>query len=289
MTTKKAVTKLCAHMQFTISRDELHDALMLAKGIVERRTTIPILNNVLIYATRHGAMIAATDQEISVQRKCTATVTVAGSTTVGARALLDIVKGVPDGPVQLRLEDEHWLEVSAGAARFRVTCLDPAESPAMPVAPTDTPALQISSETLRDMLTSVLFAVSVDETRVNLNGVHLEAVKKKGKLCMTATDGHRLATVTRRVDQIALATPITIQRKAAVELLKLVKQKVSRPVVIRVKAQVAYIERGPVEHAPDRMRIPRLRAGDPLEDGANRHGRDGAPARLAHAAVRRGQ
>ena len=61
-------------MEFTISRDELQSALYLMQGVVERRTPIPILGNVLLTAEGEGILVAATDQQIGVRRRCTAKV-----------------------------------------------------------------------------------------------------------------------------------------------------------------------------------------------------------------------
>src|SRR5512143_2582015 len=178
-------------MEFTIQRSELLAGLYLTQGIVERRTTIPILGNVLIQAAGDGVIVAATDQEIAVRRQCTATVKRKGTLTVGARKLYEMVREIPEGDVRIRQQDNNWIEVSAGKSRFRLVGLDAREFPAMPEAPAGGESIRITGETLNEMIEYTLFAVSADETRVNLNGIHLEAAAD-GRLRMVATDGHRL-------------------------------------------------------------------------------------------------
>src|SRR4030095_11731509 len=119
-------------MEFTIQRSELLAGLYLTQGIVERRTTIPILGNVLIQAAGDGVLIAATDQEIAGRRQCPAAVKRKGTLTAGARKLYEMVREIPEGDVRIRQQDNNWIEVSAGKSRFRLVGLDPREFPAMP-------------------------------------------------------------------------------------------------------------------------------------------------------------
>jgi DNA polymerase-3 subunit beta len=145
-------------MEFTIGRSELLAGLYLTQGIVERRTTMPILGNVLISAAGDGIVVAATDQEIAIRRQCTAAVKRKGTLTAGARKLYEMVREIPEGDVRIRQQDNYWIEVSAGKSRFRLVGLDPREFPAMPDAPAgqDT-AVRISSAMLSEMIEYTLF------------------------------------------------------------------------------------------------------------------------------------
>lgn len=234
-------------MEFTIQRSELLAGLYLAQGIVERRTTIPILGNVLIESGGDGVVIAATDQELAIRRQCTAAVKKKGTLTAGARKLYEMVREVPEGDVHIRQQDNNWIELSAGKSRFRLVGLDPKEFPAMPEAPAGDSGIRVSAATLTEMIEHTLFAVSGDETRANLNGIHLEQTED-GRLRMVATDGHRLAMITRAVDHIALAKPVTLPRKAVVELRKVLESG-DEPVEISVQAGAAHAARGRVQMA----------------------------------------
>jgi DNA polymerase-3 subunit beta len=94
-------------MEFTIGRSELLAALYLTQGIVERRTTIPILSNVLMQSVADGVVVAATDQEIAIRRECTAAVKRKGTLTAGARKLYEMVREIPEGDVRIRQQDNN--------------------------------------------------------------------------------------------------------------------------------------------------------------------------------------
>ena len=232
-------------MEFTIGRSELLAGLYLPQGIVDRRTTIPILGNVLIQAVGDGVLIAATDQEIAVRRQCTAAVQRKGSLTAGARKLYEMVREIPEGDVRIKQQDNNWIEVSAGKSRFRLVGLDPREFPSMPEPPADEPAIRMSGETLNEMIEYTLFSVSGDETRANLNGIYAERTAD-GRLRMVATDGHRLAMVTRAVERVELAKPLTLPRKAVLELRKVLEVG-EESIDLSVQGGVAHASRGRVQ------------------------------------------
>ena len=121
-------------MEFTIEREELLQGLYLTQGIVERRTTIPILAHVLLEAGDDGITIAATDQEVGVRRQCEAKVKKKGAVTTGARKLYEIVRECPDGALTLRSLENNWIGIQAGKSKFKIVGLDPREFPAMPTA-----------------------------------------------------------------------------------------------------------------------------------------------------------
>jgi DNA polymerase-3 subunit beta len=270
-------------MEFTIQRSELLAGLYLTQGIVERRTTIPILGNVLIQTAGDGVLVAATDQEIAVRRQCTAEVKKKGTLTAGARKLYEMVREIPEGDVRIRQQDNNWIEVSAGKSRFRLVGLDPREFPAMPEPPANAPSIRVSGEVLTQMIEYTLFAVSGDETRVNLNGIHVEATPE-GQLRFVATDGHRLAMVTRRVDHLALPSPVTIPRKAVMELRKVLESGEDLIELI-VQGGVAHATRGRVQMS---MRLVEGEFPDynqVIPKKSERHALIEAPA--LHAALRR--
>lgn len=232
-------------MEFTIQRSELLASLYLTQGIVERRTTIPILGNVLVQSSGEGVVLAASDQEISVRRQCAAVVKKKGALTANARKLYEMVREFGDGDVRIRQQDNNWIEVSAGRSRFRLVGLDAREFPAMPDPPAAAPGVRISAVLLNEMLEYTVFAVSADETRANLHGVYVESTAD-GRLRMVATDGHRLAMITRAVERAELATGVTIPRKAVMELRKVIEAG-DDAVDLTVQGGVAHGVRGQVQ------------------------------------------
>lgn len=234
-------------MEFTIERDELLQGLYLTQGIVERRTTIPILANVLLESTADAVIIAATDQEVGVRRKCEAKVKKKGALTTGARKLYEIVRECPEGALTIRSFENNWIEVSAGKSRFKIVGLDPKEFPAMPSASEEQArnTVTIPAAMLREVIERTVFAVSVDETRMNLSGIYLER-PQAGKLRVVATDGHRLSLITRNVEGASAGGGVIIPRKGVIEISK-VMESGDEPVSLTIQGGVAHASRGAVE------------------------------------------
>lgn len=211
-------------MEFSIAREELLHGLHLTQGIVERRTTIPILANVLLESANDGVVIAATDQEVGVRRRCDAKVKKKGALTTGARKLFEIVRECPEGAIVLRTLENNWIEVSSGKTRFKIVGLDPKEFPAMPAAPAeaDGGSVAVPVAMLREMIERTQFAMSLDETRLNLSGILFER-PEAGQLRMVATDGHRLSMITRPVESCPPGAGVIVPRKGVLEIAKVIE------------------------------------------------------------------
>jgi DNA polymerase-3 subunit beta len=233
-------------MEVTIERNELLAGLYLVQGIVERRTTIPILGNVLIQTGKDGVSIAATDQEIAVRRQCTADVKKKGSLTTGARKFYEMIREFGEGQVAIRSLENNWIEVSAGRSRFKLVGMDSRDFPAMPEPSVGKRAAwRIGGDVLTAMIEHTIFAVSADETRVNLNGIFAECFES-GRLRMVATDGHRLAMISRAVEGAEPGKGVIIPRKAVMELRKVLESG-EEPIEISVEEGVAHAVRGAVQ------------------------------------------
>ncbi len=234
-------------MEFTIAREELLQGLYLTQGIVERRTTIPILAHVLLETNDDGVTISATDQEVGVRRKCEAKVKKKGAVTTGARKLYEIVRECPEGALTLRSLENNWIGISSGKSKFKIVGLDPREFPAMPTAVQDkkSKAAEVPGGLLQEMIQRTIFAVSTDETRLNLSGVCVER-PETGKLRLIATDGHRLSMITRTVDGITAASGVIIPRKGIAEISKVLETS-QEPVKLTLEGGVAHAAQGNVE------------------------------------------
>jgi DNA polymerase-3 subunit beta len=230
-------------MECIIEREDLLRCLYLVQGVVEKRSSLPILAHVLIESTvgesARGAegtvALGATDLEIGIRQRCKAGVKTGGAVTTDARRLYEIIRELPPERIALRSSGEGWIEVSSGRSRFRLASLDPKEFPAI-VPPATTESQQegkrpgeatvsLSGSTLREMIGKTLFAASPDETRLNLSGVYMEA-QPQGKLRMVASDGHRLSIIEREAAIVDPSTwPRTIlPRKGLIEARKLLER-----------------------------------------------------------------
>ena len=216
-------------MKVTIERSTLLKALGHVQRVVERRTTIPILSNVLLRTEGDGLLLKATDLDLEVTEALPATVTEAGGTTLPAHTLHDIVRKLPDGgEVTLELgTDGARLSLVSGRSRFQLQCLPEADFPSLAVG--DMPhAFSVRGSTLRALLERTGFAMSTEETRYYLNGVYVHAPAPESggapTLRFVSTDGHRLAQVEAPAPEGCAGIPgVILPRKAAVEVLRLVE------------------------------------------------------------------
>jgi DNA polymerase-3 subunit beta len=217
-------------MECMIEKEELLRCLYLVQGVVEKRSSLPILSHVLIEGSDETVSFGATDLEVGIRQQCKATVKKDGAVTTDARKLYEIVRELPPDRLILRSSGEGWVEVSSGRSRFRMASFDPKEFPA--ITPTGTGgeektsvSVSLPGKTLGEMVEKTLFAASPDETRQNLSGVYLEALPN-GKLRMVASDGHRLSIIEREAgitDTDAWA-PTILPRKGLIETRKLLEK-----------------------------------------------------------------
>jgi DNA polymerase-3 subunit beta len=213
-------------MKVSIERNALLKAMSQAQSVVERRNTIPILANVLIEAEGDAISFRATDLDIEVIDKAPAMVELAGSTTVGAHTLHEIVRKLPDGAM-VELSDDGAsgrLEIKAGRSSFSLATLPKEDFPVMASSEYDC-NFTAAAPVLRRLFDKSKFAISTEETRYYLNGVYMHAsdgVDGKVLRCV-ATDGHRLARIDAPLPEGAEDLPgVIVPRKTVNELRKLV-------------------------------------------------------------------
>ena len=122
-------------MEFTVNKADLVRELSLSQGVVEKKTTIPILSNVLLEAAGERVTLTATDLELGIRCSCPAQVKKEGAGTVPARKLLDFVRLLPDGDVNMKFLDNHWASITAGRSRTRIAGMSRDSFPELPQMP----------------------------------------------------------------------------------------------------------------------------------------------------------
>lgn len=210
-------------MEIKIPRSELLKQLQLVQGIVERKTTMPILSNVLFEAKKKQLTTTATDLEVGVTSSCPAEVLKEGRVTIHARGLYEIVKELPEELVHLKVKENFWVEIHCSRAEFKIVGLSPDEFPALPKKG-EGQQQRLDCATFVEMIEKTAFSMSNDETRYNLNGVYLEYVgeEKTAVLRMVATDGHRLSIAERPATGAWKAiSGVILPRKGVQELRRL--------------------------------------------------------------------
>ncbi len=215
-------------MQVTLERSALLKALGHVHRVVERRTTIPILSNVLVAADGQALHLKATDLDLEVTERLPADVAQAGATTLPAHILYDIIRKLPDG-AQVSLEggkDAAQLLLRSGRSRFTLQALPESDFPDL-AAGEFSHRFSLPAADLKKLIDKTQFAISTEETRYYLNGIFMHTTDAGGGNVMlraVATDGHRLARVEIPSPQGANGMPgIIIPRKAVSEVQKLIE------------------------------------------------------------------
>ncbi len=206
-------------MEFSVSKSDLLRELGLTQGVVERKTTIPILSNILVEADQDQVWLTATDLELGIRCSCPARVKRQGAGTIPARRLLDYVRLLPDADVQVKLAENQWASFVCGRSRTRIAGMSRESFPELPQMPE--PLAQIPLSLLSQMISSTIFAISAEESRFTLNGALL--ILNETGLAMVATDGHRLALREMQVNLPGLSGSYRalLPRKAMSEIQKL--------------------------------------------------------------------
>lgn len=215
-------------MEFTISSNDLAKGLYRAQGIVEKKTAMPILSNVLFHASPDGKVsITATDLEVGMTCEQTASVKKEGSITVSARHLYDIIRSLKNQEVTVKKLDNNWAEVKSGSNQYKMLGMAAEDFQDLPDV-SKAKTFEIDPAILKDMIDKTIYAVSNDETRYNLNGSYLEKTDS-GMFRMVATDGHRLSMIDEELSKeknpSGFEDGVIIPKKGLVEMKRLVESE----------------------------------------------------------------
>jgi DNA polymerase-3 subunit beta len=183
-------------MEFVVRKNDLLRELQLFQGIVERKNTIPILANVLMEAKGQDVRFSATDLEVGLRSKCTASVTASGSLTLPAKKFYEIVRSLPDTDIRVA-EEKSGVTVAADRFDSRMQTLPREDFPTLPEGGGTAPVV-LSPASMKEMVSKTQFAITGEDTRYFLNGALF--VLRRESMSLVATDGHRLALVNVKRD-----------------------------------------------------------------------------------------
>ena len=206
-------------MKFKINRDHFANGLAQVLNVVGSKATMPILSNVLIEAEKDQISLTTTNLDLGIRCKIKAEVKEKGSITLPVKRLATIVRELPNTDVTFDASPNHQVKLTSGGSKFRIMGIAKDECPPLPEFG-DEKAYTLEQGELTAMLKSVAYAQSSDETRYILNGVYFNF--KDGKLSLVATDGRRLALVSKEMDvPAASAGAIILPAKTVNELTRL--------------------------------------------------------------------
>ena len=209
-------------MEFTVRKFDLLQELTLIQGVVERKTTIPILANFLVRAEAGELGIAATDLEIGLKSVCVSKTTVPGTITLPAKRLYEIVRALPDKEIKFKRGEANWVTITCGSSRFRIAGLPQDDFPALPQPKTIVG--RIPADVLAKVISRTICAISTEDSKYTLSGALL--LLKPGSVTMVATDGHRLAHVEKAetLEDVREEVKVLVPRKAMAELLRMISE-----------------------------------------------------------------
>jgi DNA polymerase-3 subunit beta len=208
-------------MEILVRRNDLVKELQLVQGIVERKNSIPILQNVLAEARSGELRISATDLDVSLRCGCAAQVVAEGSVTLGAKKLYEVARSLPESDVSVKVESDAWARIRCERVEIKMAGLPGEDFPALPEA-RGSRAIEVPVGVLRALVQRTAFAITAEDARYYLAGALL--VLDKDGAAMVATDGHRLAWAQKGTAlKLADATRVLVPRKAIAELARLVE------------------------------------------------------------------
>jgi DNA polymerase III subunit beta len=209
-------------MELTVAKKDLLKLVARMQGVAERKSTMPVLANVLLAVDGPNALrLAATDLYLSLLGRIQADVSKPGSVAVSAKDLFERVKMMPDGPVVIATQDNATttLKASGSARRYTLRGMPGDDFPPLPQPAEGSPTLALDVDVLSELIQKTHFSISTDETRAHLNSALFEW---DGDIVrMVTTDGHRLSKVDVKVTGRQASATMLIPLKAIQELRRL--------------------------------------------------------------------
>jgi DNA polymerase III subunit beta len=179
-------------MKFNVIKADLIDKLQKVTNVIGTRSTLPILSNVMIEADNNTLTLTTTDLEVRIKTKLEAKVEKEGKTTLPAKTLFSMVRGLPGENVDMESDESHHMLIKSEKSSYNLFGLAPDDFP-LPVQFSPIRRLTLKQEELVRMLSRISYAASTDDSRKTLNGILFNI--KENAFTVVATDGKRLALV----------------------------------------------------------------------------------------------
>lgn len=218
-------------MNFKIPRSIFLSGIRKTLGIAEKKTTQPILNNILLKVRNNSLSIMATDMEITLISRYDAEVSLEGEITVSAKKLFEMIREIPDGSVNVKKTEGNVLIISCQKALYRIKGISADDYPTIVDESPELDLYPVDRSMVLELIRKTYFAISTDETRQNLTGAFMEVETREGDsiLKMAATDGHRLAVAESFLpaeSKLVMEKGIIIPRKGVLEIKRLLEENI---------------------------------------------------------------
>jgi DNA polymerase III subunit beta len=215
-------------MEIRIDRPQLLKSVSRVQSIIEKRSNMPILSTILLSGYVDKITVSATDLELGYQQELSAKILEEGSITISGRKLFEILKESRSDTIHIKEKENNWVFLDDGTARFNLACL-PAEDYPNFVEPEGVETVALDGDTLSEMISKTIYAVTLEEAGFKLSGIFTEKIAQSGNfiLRMVATDGHRLSMIDKTIDgmeRLEIGKGIMIPKKGMAELNKLASE-----------------------------------------------------------------
>jgi DNA polymerase III subunit beta len=207
-------------MEFVIKQSVLKDELGFVQGIVEKKSTIPVLSNILIESVGENTIrIVGTDLDVTIRCEASAEIKQAGAMCIQARKLFDIVRLLDGGDVHFTKEENEWVKLNCGKSNFRLAGVNRETFPEVPNF--KSASMKLSADIFNHFIQNTAFAITNEQSRFTLSGAKFMIDGNAAR--MVTTDGHRLAFIEKKLAENAPTETMDalIPKKALMELTKI--------------------------------------------------------------------
>lgn len=209
-------------MEFVIKQNKLKDELGFVQGIVEKKSTIPVLSNILIESIGDNLIrVVGTDLDVTIRCETEADIKQGGSMCIQARKLFDIVRLLPDADVHFKKLENEWVKLTCGKSNFRLAGVSREQFPEVPSF--KSAPLKLAAEIFNHFIQNTAFAITNEQSRFTLSGAKFMTDGAMAR--MVTTDGHRLAFIEKQftTKNEAGTLDALIPKKALMELTKIAR------------------------------------------------------------------
>lgn len=213
-------------MQVVVSKKDLSRVLARCQGVADKKSTMPVLGNVLLETTADGLRLSATDLVLAVSGEIPGEVQTKGIIAVGAKDLYERVRMMPDGQLAIEVGENSQTVIrsTTSARRYTIHGVPGEEFPSLPKAGNEEP-LELDVQVMSRLIASTHFSISTDETRLHLSSALFEL--EDNRLRMVTTDGHRLSKMEIRAPEMSGEGSMLIPLKGVTELRRLCDEALS--------------------------------------------------------------
>jgi DNA polymerase-3 subunit beta len=215
-------------LKFSAKKKNFLNPLSNIQTIVDKKTTMTIINNVFIYTEENNLFIEATDLEISYKSKIPCSIVEQGAITINARKFYEIVKEFPSEKISFEEDENTWLKIGSGEkAEYKIGGLSPDNFPRFKHVSSEN-IIDLEVSIIKEMIEKTIFSSSYDDRKYSLSGIYFEEEHDQGgksKIRMVSSDGHRLSMVEKYIPEkgLGLESGVIIPRKGAQEIRRIIE------------------------------------------------------------------